>query len=96
MKKLMIFVVGMIMTCLFSCGGSSVEGTYYNVDNATEFIELKNNGEYYLKAGNLDFSGKYRVNGNEITLNPDNRLTATGKIEKGMIIDSGGTRWQKK
>jgi hypothetical protein len=96
MKKLMIFVVGMVMACLLACGGSSVEGTYYNVDSADEFIELKNNGEFYLKAGGLDFSGKYVVEGKTIVLNPKTALAAVGTIDNGLIIDKDGTRWQKK
>jgi hypothetical protein len=81
---------------LCACGGSSVEGTYYNVDNANEYIELKGNGEFYLKAGPMDFSGKYAVDGKTIILNPKTNMAAIGRLENGTIVDSDGTRWKKR
>lgn len=96
MKKILLLTAIFSMTMLFACGGSNVEGTYYNVDNANEYIELKNNGEFYLKAGPMDLSGKYAVNGKTIILNPKTNVAATGKIENGVIVDSDGTRWKKR
>ena len=96
MKKLLSLGVALALACLLACGGSSVEGTYYNVDNQSEYIELKPNGEFYLKAGPLDFSGKYIVEGKTIVLNPKTVMAATGTIDKGLIVDKDGTRWQRK
>ena len=96
MKKLLSLGVALALACLLACGGSSVEGIYYNVDNAAEYIELKNNGEFYLKAGQLDLKGKYLVEGKKIILNPNSPMAAAGTIDKGLIIDKDGTRWQKK
>lgn len=96
MKKMLSFGLALLMATLLACGGSSVEGTYHNVDNASEYIELKGNGEFYLKAAQMDTSGKYAIKGKVIILNPGSRLAARGTIENGMIIDNDGTRWKKK
>lgn len=96
MKRIRAAFLGLSLAALLACGGSSVEGTYYNVDNANEYIELKNNGEFYLKAGPMDLAGKYAVDGKTIILNPKTNVAATGKIENGIIVDSDGTRWKKK
>jgi uncharacterized lipoprotein YmbA len=96
MKQLLSLVVVLALACLVACGGSSVEGTYYNVDNQSEYIELKPNGEFYLKAGQFDLKGKYLVEGKKIVLNPKTPMAAAGTIDKGLIIDQDGTRWQKK
>ena len=96
MKKLLSLAVVLALVCLVACGGSSVEGTYYNVDNQGEYLELKPNGEYYLKGGQLGLKGTYLVEGKTIVLNPKTAMAATGTIDKGLIIDKDGTRWQKK
>ena len=96
MKKLLSLGVALALACLLACGGSSVEGTYYNVDNQSEYIELKPNGEFYLKAGQLDLSGKYSIDGKTIVLKSNNVMDASGTIDKGLITDRDGIRWQKK
>lgn len=96
MKSLAQGFVIVALAALLACGGSSVEGTYYNVDNQAEYIELKHNGEFYLKAGQFDFSGKYVVEGKKIVLNPKTVMAAVGVIDNGLIIDKDGTRWRKK
>lgn len=96
MKRFRWMVFAASLALLLACGGSSVEGTYYNVDNAGEFIELKSNGQFHLKAGAMELSGKYVVEGKTIILNPKTRVAAAGKIENGVIVDNDGTRWQKK
>jgi hypothetical protein len=57
---------------------------------------LKPNGEFYLKAGQLDFSGRYVIEGKKIVLNPKTVMAAAGTIDSGLIIDNDGTKWQKK
>lgn len=99
MKKLRSVWVFLAIVCLFvlvACGGSKVEGTYYNVVNDTEYIELQKDGQFHLKAGTLELSGKYVIDGKIIVLNPDSKMAARGTIEKGMIIDNDGTKWKKK
>lgn len=96
MRTVMRICAALLLAGLVACGGSSVEGTYYNLDNANEFIELKANGEFYLKAGALDVSGKYVVEGKTIILNPKTRMAAAGRIEHGLITDNDGTKWQKR
>ena len=96
MKTLRTVLIALALACLLACGGSSVEGTYYNVANGHEYIELKKDGTFYLKAGTLDFSGKYAVDGKIIILNPESKMAAKGRIENDIITDNDGTRWKKR
>lgn len=96
MNKMKWVAVGLLMMLLFACGSGSVEGIYYNVGNDQEYIQLKNDGQFFLKAGELELSGKYIVEGKSIVLNPDSKMVARGTIEKGLIVDNDGTKWQKK
>jgi len=96
MKKLLNVSVFLGLAVLMACEGSRVEGTYYNIANPREYIELKNGSKFFLKAGTMDLAGNYSVDGKIIILNPGSRMAAKGKIEKGVITDSEGVKWQKK
>ena len=96
MKTVRSVLVVLALACLLACGGSNVEGTYYNVANDKEYIELKKDGTFYLKAGTLDFSGKYVVDGKSIVLNPESKMAAKGRIENDVITDNDGTRWKRR
>ena len=95
MKKVQWVAVVLSMALVFACSGS-VDGTYYNVDNDQEYIQLQNDGQFHLQAGDLQLTGKYVVDGTTIVLNPDSKMAARGTIEKGLIIDNDGTKWQRK
>lgn len=96
MRRFRWAVFALSLATLLACGGSGIEGTYYNVESDSEYIELKDNGEFYLKAGAMDLSGKYVIEGKVIILNPRTNVAATGRIENGVIVDNDGTRWKKK
>jgi len=96
MQKVKWIAVVLAMVCVFACSGSGVEGTYYNVANDQESIELRKDGQFHLKAGAMKLSGKYVVDGKTITLNTDNKMAARGTIENGLIVDNDGTKWQRK
>ncbi|TLM65281.1 MAG: hypothetical protein FDZ69_10560 [Deltaproteobacteria bacterium] len=96
MKRFRRAAFWLFLALLPACGGNNAEGIYYNVDNPAEYIELKNDGRFYLKAGTLDLSGNYAVEGRTIILNPKTRVAATGRLEDGVITDKDGTRWEKR
>ena len=96
MKKMKFAAVILSMAFLFACGDSSVDGTYYNVGNDKEYIQLLKDGKFYLKADTMELAGIYAVDGKIIVLNPSSKMAARGTIEKGLIIDNDGTKWKKR
>jgi hypothetical protein len=95
MKKLQAATISLLLVMLVACGEGRVEGTYVNVANRSEFIELKPGGEFHLKAGELELNGRFLIKGKEIILDPGKGIVARGTLEKGLIVDRDGTRWQK-
>jgi hypothetical protein len=97
MRTIITTLTAVCLTALlWGCGGNSIEGTYHNVENAAETIELKNDGTFVLTAGEMGISGKYAVDGKTLILNPKTHMEARGKVEGDLIIDNDGTRWQKR
>ena len=96
MKRIRSICIVLAVVCSGACGGSSVEGTYYNVENRNEYIVLKKENEFYLKADGMDLSGRYAIDGKTIILNPTGRTAARGVIQDNVIVDNDGTSWERK
>ena len=74
MKKtvLSLISVSLVFVMLFAlvaCGGSSIEGTYYNADKSESF-KLKG-GEWTASASGIQMTGTYKVDGNKVTFYMD-------------------------
>jgi hypothetical protein len=95
MKKLKWAAVVLSVLCLFACG-NSVNGSYYNIENQNEYIQLLKDGKFYLKTDTQELSGKYVVDGKVIVLNPGSKMAAQGTIAKDIITDNDGTKWKKR
>jgi hypothetical protein len=67
-------------------------GKYVHRKNRSHFLELKPDGNYLLFQGPSSVTGRYEVNGDEITLSIDDS-TSRAKIQNGVITDADGDRW---
>jgi hypothetical protein len=94
MKKIAAICLLLSLAALVGCDGR-IEGTYFNVGNTMESIELKKDGKFTLKGDNKVASGSYSVDGKAITLNPESKAAAKGKLEGDIITDSEGIKWKK-
>lgn len=84
---------------------NSVSGTYYSAKDKTQFLTLRSDGTFTLKqrksppeADNpfIEFSGRYQLNGEKITLLLEDGGGAEGQIQGPVFKDSQGDVWQKK
>lgn len=90
-------VLFLIVLVLVGCSRSSksVTGTYVNKANSSEYLELKANGEFYLREAGMGVAGKYEIEGDTITLELEMGLAVRGRIRGKSIIDNDGKTWGK-
>jgi len=91
-------LIALAITTVVGCSRSSksVTGTYVNKANSSEHLELKANGEFYLRELGMGITGKYEIEGDTITLKFDMGLAARGRIRGNTIIDEEGKTWVKR
>jgi hypothetical protein len=94
--RLSVLFVALMSLWLTSCSKSSVYGTYVSEKNAKDYTELKSDGAFFVQQGSVSFSGKYKVDGKNITLTLDSGQAARGKIDGNTIIDDQGIHWTRK
>lgn len=58
---LMVSLAGVI-----SCGKASILGTYVNEDNPDEYLELNEDGTFYLKEYGMSVTGEWEVKDDEL------------------------------
>ena len=90
-------VLFLIVLVLVGCSRSSksVAGTYVNKANSSEYLELKANGEFYLREAGMGVAGRYEIEGDTITLKLEMGLAVRGRIRGKSIIDNEGKTWVK-
>lgn len=94
MKRLILFILTLILLItLFGCA-KTVSGTFVNEKNSKQYLELKSDGTLYLEESG-GHTGKYTVDGNTITLDFGGPA-ARGTINGDTITDDEGKKWIKK
>ena len=96
--KSIIFVVvclGFILS-ISACGSFSAAGKYISEKNANDYLELKADGTFLLQGQAHSVSGKYKIEGTNITLILDSGQTAGGKLEGKTFVDDAGNRFTKR
>ena len=97
-----ILLIGLALMLLvvlggtFGCGAGGISGTYVNEDNPNEYLELNEDGTFYLKEIGLGFDGEWEVKDNELRLHLTMGLVATAEIKGNKIYDEEGKVWVKK
>jgi hypothetical protein len=71
---------------------TDILGKYVHRKNRSHFLELKPDGNYLLFQGSASVTGRYEVNGDEITISIADS-TSRAKIQNGVITDADGDRW---
>jgi len=95
----LLFLIGLLVcSMVIGCSrtSKSVAGTYVNKANSSEYLELKANGEFYLRELGMGIIGKYEIEGDTITLKFDMGLAARGRIRGNTLIDEDGKTWVKR
>jgi hypothetical protein len=80
--------------------GDSAGGKYFNEKNVNDYIELKADGTFLLQERRdgqaHSASGKYEIEGTQITLTVGSGQAVRGKLEGKTFVDDGGNRWTKR
>jgi hypothetical protein len=71
---------------------SDIPGKYIRKRNRSHFLELKPDGNYFLFEGSPGVTGRYEVNGDEITIFGE-ESSSQAKIQDGVITDAEGDKW---
>lgn len=106
MKKLALLIIFLFFSLipLVACQGSQsgegsgFTGKYVNIDNDSEYLELHDDGTYYLWELGVEFTGTWQVEGETLTLTFDDmpaNVTAQGTIKGNTIVDQDGKTWEK-
>ena len=98
MKK--ILLVGLAMTValvgfMTSCGSTSIPGIYVNQDNPNEYIELNEDGTFYVEEQGFGLDGEWEASDGNLTLSFYMGLTAGAEIKGNKICDTDGKVWVK-
>lgn len=98
MKKWLLIGLAVILLVslggVVSCGTGDISGTYVNEDNPSEYLELNEDGTFYLKEMGVGFDGEWEAEGNELRLHLMG-MVATAEIKGNEIYDEDGKVWVK-
>jgi len=94
---LIVLVMTLLVTsgAVIGCGAVGISGTYVNEDNSDEYLELNEDGTFYLKEMGLGLDGEWEVKDDELRLHFTMGLVATAEIEGNKIYDEDGKAWVK-
>ncbi len=93
---LLLVVSVMGMACQGSRDASEMVGTYINADNPAEYLELHSDGTYSLMEYGTDFTGKWQVEGNTLSITYDHMpasFKSTATIRGDTIVDETDKTW---
>lgn len=102
MKKFIGVSVLLLAVCVLfvACQGgreaSDMVGTYVNANNPAEYLELHSDGTYSLKEYGTDFTGKWQVEGNTLSITYDHMpasFKSTATIRGDTIVDETDKTW---
>lgn len=96
-KCLLVGLAIMLVVSLggvISCGTGSICGTYVNQDNPEEYLELDEDGTFYLKEYGMSLTGEWEIRGDELRLSWMG-MVVTGQIKGNRLIDNEGKVWVK-
>ena len=94
----LVVCLGLILS-ISACGGVSASGAagkYISERNANDYLELKTDGTFLLQGQAHSVSGKYKIEGKQITLILGPDQTARGKLEGKTFVDDAGNRFTKR
>jgi hypothetical protein len=79
---------------LFGCS-KGVTGIYVNDKNKRDYLELRSDSTFFLREHGMGVSGKYRIDGEVITLTLDAGPSVQGKLHGAVITDDEGQTWAR-
>lgn len=94
------FNIGSTLTLLALLGAltgcnQSPAGTYFSQSNPTNYLELKEDGTFFMQA-KIGVHGRYRVDGKRLTIESKSGFAAAGTIQGNTLVDGNGEKWAKK
>lgn len=91
---LLIIIAAVSVTAVVIITQSDSGTKFYNPLNKDYYLELNDDGTFFLKDLNMNVSGRYEISGSTITLKPGQGLsTKKGRIEGNIITDPDGEKW---
>jgi len=94
MKKMAPLLAFVLMLCLFGCS-KGVSGIYVHDQHKSDYLELRSDSTFFLRVDEMGLSGKYRVDGEIITLTVNNGPSVQMNIHAGVLTAPQGQTWSK-
>lgn len=82
----------LVLTTITSCNTGGLKGKYVKTDDPTEYLEFKNDKEFYMKSSNGNgYAGKYELKDKNIMLQVEFLgFATTGTLQQDTVkIDRG-------
>jgi len=93
MLAVIIVVAGIVIYSLVG-GEAGPYGKYVNRDNSDEYLELRQDGTFYLKEMGVGFTGEWEMKEDVLRLYlSELGLAVEGRLEGGKIVDDDGKVW---
>ena len=99
-KSIRFLVVCLCLILCISAFGSvsaaGAAGKYISEKNANDYLELKADGTFLLQGQGQSVSGRYKIEGTQITLTLGSGQALRGKLEGKTFVDDAGNRFTKR
>lgn len=98
MATLITLILG-VAVLLQSCSRlkqTSAAGKYVQEDNADNYLELKADGSVFVQQDSMGATGKYEIEGDQITIKWDTGMADRATIAGNTVTESNGTKWTKR
>ncbi len=92
-KRLSSAMLVMTLAVSLAACSHSIVGVYVHDKNDKEYLELRSDATFFLREHGMGLSGKYRVDGEVITLTMDGGMSTQGKIHGQTLVDEDGESW---
>jgi len=94
LRRMGPIVALMLLFSLFGCS-KGVTGIYVHEKNKQEYLELRSDSMFFVHGVGQSLSGKYKVDGEVITLTIDKGPSVQAKIHGPVFTDPDGESWIK-
>jgi hypothetical protein len=93
-RYLTIIVLWLTLQLLIGCSHSPT-GKYVSQTNPSDYLELRDDGTFFLNEMSAERTGKYRIDGKTITLEWGSGVAVRGTLDGKTLTDKDGDKWVK-
>jgi len=93
-RYLTIIVLLLTLQLLIGCSHSPT-GKYVSQKNPSDYLELRDDGTFFLNENSFEHTGKYRIDGKTVTMELRSGAPVRGTLDGKTFTDPDGDKWVK-